>query len=141
MSGSISSIVFGLAVVVVGLALLANNLGITSINIGFWIGRYWPILLVAMGLSSLVRRRGDDDRDDDAAAEDDGDRHIKVSVSGRGSGSNVGGWLLLIVGLMLLSGTAGWYRFNWGRFWGVAWALFDHGGRLGHTQGPSLRRW
>lgn len=142
MSGSISSIVFGLAAVGIGLALLLNNLGITSISIGALIGRYWPVLLVAMGLSSLLGRRGTDGAQDGGNAhrghdarhtheariadEDDDERgegHVRITVGGHGGGSNVGGWALLIVGMMLLAGTAGWYRFNWARFWGVAWAV------------------
>ena len=39
MSGSISSIVFGLAVVAVGLVLLLNNLGVTGIDVGTLVGR------------------------------------------------------------------------------------------------------
>ena len=125
MSGSISSIVFGLAVVAVGLVLLLNNLGVTGIDVGTLVGRYWPVILVAMGLSSLVGRRGardDGDGDDDRSSGDAGNGD-RVEMRSRGSNVNIGGWAVLLIGLMLLSGTAGWYRFNWARFWGVAWAL------------------
>ena len=46
----------------------------------------------------------------------------RVEMRSRGSNVNIGGWAVLLIGLMLLSGTAGWW-FNWARFWGVAWAL------------------
>ncbi len=53
----------GIILVVVGLLLLANNFDLLTFG---WLHQWWPIILVAVGLVSILRpqhgrRRADDD--------------------------------------------------------------------------------
>ena len=71
MRGSIGApMVFGIVLVLLGVALLLNNLGITTISIGEIVETYWPIVLVALGLSAVLRpREGERVRDERAVDE------------------------------------------------------------------------
>jgi cadmium resistance protein CadD (predicted permease) len=63
----------GIILVVVGALLLANNFDLLPLH---WMRQWWPLILIAVGLMSLVRpdrarrRRSDDDRVDHAASRD-----------------------------------------------------------------------
>jgi hypothetical protein len=57
----------GIILVIVGVLLLANNFDLLPLH---WLRQWWPLILIAVGVMSLVRpdrarrRRGDDDRVD-----------------------------------------------------------------------------
>ena len=66
----------GIILVIVGALLLANNFDLLPLH---WLRQWWPLILIAVGLMSLVRpdrarRRGTDDDRDDRAARDLGPR-------------------------------------------------------------------
>lgn len=46
-----------LILIVIGGVLLANNLGYTSVSLGRIISTWWPALLIAVGISMLLRDR------------------------------------------------------------------------------------
>ena len=54
MVGRIGAIVL----IVVGAVLVSNNLGLTRLSLREIAATWWPVLLIAAGLSLLVRRRG-----------------------------------------------------------------------------------
>jgi uncharacterized membrane protein YfcA len=55
----------GIILVVVGALLLANNFGLLSLA---WLHQWWPVLLIALGLLSILRpQRGRRSRDRDPA--------------------------------------------------------------------------
>jgi uncharacterized membrane protein YfcA len=55
----------GIILVIVGALLLANNFDLLPLH---WLRQWWPLILIAVGLMSLLRpdragrRRSDDDR-------------------------------------------------------------------------------
>ena len=57
----------GIILVIVGALLLANNFDLLPLR---WLRQWWPLILIAVGVMSLVRpdrarrRRSDDDRVD-----------------------------------------------------------------------------
>jgi len=57
----------GIILVIVGALLLANNFDLLPLH---WLRQWWPLILIAVGVMSLVRpdraqrRRSDDDRVD-----------------------------------------------------------------------------
>ena len=59
----------GIILVVVGALLLANNFDLLPLH---WLRQWWPLILIAVGVMSLVRpdrarrRRNDEDRIDRA---------------------------------------------------------------------------
>jgi hypothetical protein len=53
MKGSIG----GIVLIVLGSLFLINNLGIARISIGEIIGKWWPAILIIVGISMLARRR------------------------------------------------------------------------------------
>ena len=62
----------GIILVVVGALLLANNFGMLPLG---WIQQWWPLLLIAIGLMSILRpqhgrRRSADERAADRARRD-----------------------------------------------------------------------
>ncbi|MEA4884094.1 MAG: LiaF-related protein [Clostridia bacterium] len=108
MTGSTLSRIFGGLIVIAGGLLLLNNFGITDVDVWSIIGRYWPLLIVAWGVGILLRPR---------CQQEDG---------GEGSAlpdSRVGGWIAVIVGLLILSGTSGQTFIDLARLWGAFWAL------------------
>ncbi len=42
----------GIILVIVGAALLANNFGLLTLG---WMHQWWPVLLIALGLMSILR--------------------------------------------------------------------------------------
>ncbi len=63
----------GIILVIVGALLLANNFDLLPLH---WLRQWWPLILIAVGVMSLVRpdragRRSDDDRLDRAARDAD----------------------------------------------------------------------
>jgi len=64
----------GVILVIVGALLLANNFDLLPLH---WLRQWWPLILIAVGVMSLVRpdragrRRSDDDRLDRAARDAD----------------------------------------------------------------------
>jgi len=50
------NLVWPLVLVVVGVILLLNNIGVLSGNVWEMIWRFWPLLLIVLGLDSLFRR-------------------------------------------------------------------------------------
>ena len=64
----------GIILVVVGALLLANNFDLLSLG---WLRQWWPAILIAVGVMSLVRpdrarrRSSDDDRVDRARSDVD----------------------------------------------------------------------
>ncbi len=62
----------GIILVIVGALLLANNFDLLPLH---WLRQWWPLILIAVGLMSLVRpdrgrRRGSDDDRVDRAPRD-----------------------------------------------------------------------
>ncbi|HAI85488.1 MAG TPA: hypothetical protein DCL63_00680 [Firmicutes bacterium] len=154
MRGSSSvSIVFGIVLVLLGVVFLLNNLGVTRISIGDMIETYWPLVLVAVGLSAVLKPRGDeggrnDSRvsgDDERRGEgrDDGSRPVRAgspdevspcdqaaepagpcqSESCRATGPNVGGWILIGLGVLILAANTRFWGFDLSRLWGTFWAV------------------
>ena len=147
MRGSIgASMVFGIVLVLLGAMFLLNNLGITTISIGRIIETYWPIVLVALGLSAVLKPRADgrvrDERTyddqihdrptalyDEAGsgneeAEPAGPREIgEAPEPCRASGPNVGGWILIGLGVLMLAANTRFWGFDLSRLWGTFWAL------------------
>jgi cadmium resistance protein CadD (predicted permease) len=64
----------GIILVIVGALLLANNFDLLPLH---WLRQWWPLILIAVGVMSLVRpdrarrRRGDDDHVDRVAPDVD----------------------------------------------------------------------
>ena len=64
----------GIILVIVGALLLANNFDLLPLH---WLRQWWPLILIAVGVMSLVRpdrarrRRSDDDRRDRAPRDAD----------------------------------------------------------------------
>jgi hypothetical protein len=114
MKVNLSNTVFGLIVVAIGAVLLLNNLGVTRIDVWYLVARYWPVTLILLGISSLTGDWGRSERDRDS---EDSERRAS-----RRRGQAIGGWILLLLGLVLLSGTAGWYTIHWARLSGMFWA-------------------
>ena len=53
MRGSIGG---GIVLIVLGALFLINNLGIARLSIGEIIGKWWPAILIIVGISMLARR-------------------------------------------------------------------------------------
>ncbi len=127
MRGSTSvSMIFGMVLVLLGAVLLLNNLGITSISIGDIIETYWPIVLVALGLTAVLKPRGDEPIRDERTeeAEPAGPREIgEAHEPCRVSGPNVGGWILIGLGVLMLAANTRIWGFDLSRLWGTFWAL------------------
>jgi len=118
--------VFGMALVLLGAVLLLNNLGITSISIGDIIETYWPIVLVALGLTAVLKPRGDEPIRDERTeqAEPAEPREIgEAREPYRASGLNVGGWILIGLGVLMLAANTRLWGFDLSRLWGTFWAL------------------
>lgn len=50
----------GIVLIVVGLAFLAHNMGWFEWQ---WLGRWWPLILIALGVWSLfAHKRGDNEK-------------------------------------------------------------------------------
>jgi len=63
----------GIILVIVGALLLANNFGLLPLD---WFRHWWPLILIAIGLMSILRpqhgrRRSSDERAVDRAAPGD----------------------------------------------------------------------
>jgi len=156
MRGSIGApMVFGIVLVLLGVALLLNNLGITTISIGEIVETYWPIVLVALGLSAVLRpREGERVRDEravderavDERAGDEGAQRSAPPEPHRAAGPNVGGWILIGLGVLMLAANTRFWGFDLSRLWGTFWAAVvilvgwtvlrssSPGGATGHTQ-------
>ncbi|MCR4425923.1 MAG: cell wall-active antibiotics response protein [Firmicutes bacterium] len=93
------TMVMGIVIAVIGIVLLLNNFGATRIDVGEFIESYWPLILVLWGLSVILQPREE-----------------------RGGG-DVGAWIVLIIGLLLLGRTTGFYRFDLRWVWGVFWPV------------------
>jgi len=46
----------GIVLIVLGALFLINNLGIARLSIGEIIGKWWPAILIIVGISMLARR-------------------------------------------------------------------------------------
>ncbi len=62
----------GIILVIVGVLLLANNFELLPLG---WLRQWWPVLLIAIGLMSIVRphrgrRRSNDDEGGDRSRRD-----------------------------------------------------------------------
>jgi cell wall-active antibiotic response 4TMS protein YvqF len=55
MRRSASAITTALILIGIGIVLLMSNLGVLPISIGELM-RYWPVLLILLGISALIRR-------------------------------------------------------------------------------------
>jgi hypothetical protein len=53
MKTSIGAIVL----IALGIIFLANNLGLASIRIGVFLRTWWPVILIVVGFSLLIKRR------------------------------------------------------------------------------------
>lgn len=47
----------GLIVLVLGILFLLDNLGIANIHVGWIIAKWWPVILILVGLRMLMRPR------------------------------------------------------------------------------------
>lgn len=121
--------VFGMVLVLLGAVLLLNNLSITSISIGDIIETYWPIVLVALGLTAVLRPRGDetirDERTEQTEPAEPAEPHEigEAREPYRASGPNVGGWILIGIGVLMLAANTRLWGFDLSRLWGTFWAL------------------
>ena len=155
MRGSIGvSMIFGMVLVLLGAVLLLNNLGITTISIGDIIETYWPVVLVALGLAAVLKPRGDEPIRDERTCDDrihDGPTALPDEIGEahepcRASGPNVGGWILIGLGVLMLAANTRFWGFDLSRLWGTFWALVvilvgwtvlrssPPTGQVGHTQ-------
>jgi hypothetical protein len=155
MRGSTSvSRIFGMILVLLGAVLLLNNLGITTISIGDIIETYWPVVLVVLGLSAVLKPRGDEPIRDERTYDDpihDGPTALPDEIGEahepcRSSGPNVGGWILIGLGVLMLAANTRLWGFDLSRLWGTFWALVvilvgwtvlrssPPAGQVGHTQ-------
>ncbi len=150
------SVVFGIILVLLGVAFLLNNLGVTRINIREVIETYWPLVLVALGLSAVLRPRGDEpvrddyqhrgatsdpDQKSDPTPESASGPHShpysdsesgdapagagypeEISPAREASGPNVGGWILIGLGVLILAANTRFWGFDLSRLWGTFWA-------------------
>ena len=48
----------GIVLIALGALFLINNLGIARISIGQIIGKWWPAILIIVGISLVIRRKG-----------------------------------------------------------------------------------
>jgi hypothetical protein len=147
--------IFGMVLVLLGAVLLLNNLGITTISIGDIIETYWPIVLVALGLAAVLKPRSDepirDERTQEAEPAEPADlaelaEPRQACEPRRSSGPNVGGWILIGLGVLMLAANTRFWGFDLSRLWGTFWALVvilvgwtvlrssPPEGQAGHTQ-------
>ena len=118
-----------MVLVLLGAVLLLNNLGITTISIGDIIETYWPIVLVALGLTAVLRPRGDetirDERTEQTEPAEPAEPHEigEAREPYRASGPNVGGWILIGIGVLMLAANTRLWGFDLSRLWGTFWAL------------------
>lgn len=80
-----------------GILLLLKNFGITDIGIGYVISKYWPVLLVLLGLDFVFKKRG------------------KVEL--------ITGLFLIILGALLLGEKHGLYKLDLSMLWKIFWPL------------------
>lgn len=48
--------VTAIILIVIGVIFLLNNLGIANLNIGALVHKWWPLILIAVGVGMLFRR-------------------------------------------------------------------------------------
>ena len=127
MRGSTSvSMIFGMVLVLLGAVLLLNNLGITTISIGDIVETYWPVVLVALGLAAVLKPRGDEPIRDERTQEAEPAEPCEIGEAHepcRSSGPNVGGWILIGLGVLMLAANTRFWGFDLSRLWGTFWAL------------------
>lgn len=90
-------IVIGIALVLAGLLFFAANFGLITSEVLRTVISFWPILLVAWGLTTIYHR------------DDNGD--------------TISGSILIIVGLLFLGNRFQLFNFGWNEFWKVFWPI------------------
>lgn len=45
-------------VIAIGVLFLLQNMGIANLDLGNLISKWWPLILIAVGISMLFRQRG-----------------------------------------------------------------------------------
>ncbi len=51
-----SSILWGLAFIIVGALMIGDNLGIVRFDLGDFIGTWWPLALIIIGIGMIADR-------------------------------------------------------------------------------------
>lgn len=95
--GSRRQVIFGLLIVAVGVTWLLDNVGVISVSISYIVRTYWPVVFLIWGLDLLIEG-------------------TRQTGSGRTSDfANAG--ILLVIGLLFLSRTTGFFYFDWSIIW------------------------
>lgn len=108
MSGK-SMIFVGGLLLFIGFIWLINNLGLTSINLDNMIGTYWPVIFILWGLDVLGQELL-------------GRKNQQVKRVPR-TNSVVTGFILLIIGTLILGRNLKLFHFNLAILWDVFWPL------------------
>jgi len=87
----------GGAFIALGGVLLSNNLGYTDISIGWLFRNFWPLILVAWGVSFLLESKG--------------------------MGETVSGIFLIALGTLILGNRQGWFEVDLSIFWTFFWPV------------------
>ncbi|MBE3519658.1 MAG: cell wall-active antibiotics response protein [Firmicutes bacterium] len=95
--GSRRQIIFGLVLVGLGVAWLLNNAGVISVNLGYIVRTYWPVVFIIWGLDLVIEATG------------------RNGSSRTSDFVNAG--ILLVIGLLFLSRTTELLYFNWSIIW------------------------
>lgn len=86
---------FGGLLVLLGVLLLSINLGYTTISLGWFIRRFWPVILILWGASFILDHKN--------------------------TGEMITGLILAILGFLLLGNRMGWFAVNLSRLWTLFW--------------------
>ncbi len=86
----------GLVVIILGMIILLDNMGIADVNSGELIRKYWPLILVIIGIRVLQRKNG---------------------------GAYLSGGILIILGFLLLGEKLDLIDFNYRLLWKAFWPI------------------
>ena len=86
----------GLVVIALGIFLLLGNLGIADLNAGELVFKYWPLLLVILGVRALQQKKGS---------------------------AYLSGGILIALGFLLLGKKLGFIQFDYALLWKAFWPV------------------
>jgi len=102
--GCNAGLIVGIVAIVAGIVLMLDRFGYIDAHQIF---RLWPLILIALGISTLLQKRGG------AVRRIGGDEYIV----GSGRGNIIGGGMLILVGVLNLLFTLHYFR--WSQMWPV----------------------